>query len=545
LRRVSTEQQERHGESLRTQTTQIEQAVARLGGRIVKWYGGQEHATEGHEKEQIAILLADASQEPKPFDALMVSHADRWSRDNRASRHGLELLQQHHVRFFTLDQEHDLYDPDAELFLGLSAVIGGYQAKIQRKKSIESRIHRAQRNIPTCGHLPFGRTFDKATGKWGVDPAKKKVIEEVARRYLAGEQMTNLAEEFRMNHSNLHKIVTRLSGTKWVLHFRSPDLNIKEEVTVDIPPLLSPETIKRVLAKVAANRTYQHDVHAKKKSPYLLSRNVRCEKCGYAYVVQTNHNGTRYYRHAHGKQYPKCPKVGWVPAEELEDAVIRHLFNTYGNAAALERAIDAAVPNLDAHRQIQQRISKLDGLIQQTDQGRQRILRLVESGEVDHAETKDLLKANREKQERYQTERDELAGKVSTLPTVNQIKETARRVASRFKRPTKAEMRVSLAAEADHDDFVAMTWDDKRELLELVFDGTSVEGKRAAVYLDWPRGKGSPCRYTLRGLIQRTATLPMQPRTKEYLANPGHIQAGEQGAVTSYATGMCHTQLRR
>ena len=54
LIRVSTEKQEQKGESLRTQKTQIEQAVEYLNGKIPKrcWkYSGQEHATPNQERE--------------------------------------------------------------------------------------------------------------------------------------------------------------------------------------------------------------------------------------------------------------------------------------------------------------------------------------------------------------------------------------------------------------------------------------------------------------------------------------------------------------
>src|SRR4051794_22600888 len=46
--RVSTEQQEKQGESLRTQRTQNEKDVGLLGGNSIAWYGGQEHGTPGY-----------------------------------------------------------------------------------------------------------------------------------------------------------------------------------------------------------------------------------------------------------------------------------------------------------------------------------------------------------------------------------------------------------------------------------------------------------------------------------------------------------------
>src|SRR5688572_563583 len=91
LCRVSTEKQEKEGESLRTQKTNIEKFVVEdLGGSIVKWYGGQEHATPGYEKEEVGKLIADAHK--KRFDAVIVNDHSRWSRHNTYSERGLEVF---------------------------------------------------------------------------------------------------------------------------------------------------------------------------------------------------------------------------------------------------------------------------------------------------------------------------------------------------------------------------------------------------------------------------------------------------------------------
>ncbi|MBS0267297.1 MAG: recombinase family protein, partial [Planctomycetes bacterium] len=241
LVRVSTEKQEKQGESLRTQRLQIEAAVEQIDGTIVEWYGGQEHATPGHEKQEVDRLLHDATR--GRFNAVIVVNADRWSRDNAKSRQGLEVLKTHGIKFFVGTSEYNLHTPEHVLFLGMSAVIGQFQASHQNKKSIENRIERAKRGIPTGGKLPYGRTFDREKEQWGVDEAKQKLIAEVARRYLAGESMAELATEKRINHSFLHKVLTQRCGTSWQLEFNSDDLNIHETVEIQIPRLLDEKTI--------------------------------------------------------------------------------------------------------------------------------------------------------------------------------------------------------------------------------------------------------------------------------------------------------------
>ena len=93
LVRVSTEAQEKRGESLKTQKKQIEQSVELMEGVIPDscWkYAGQEHATPDQERKIFDKLLEDSSK--GKFDAVIVCDASRWSRDNLKSKEGLNIL---------------------------------------------------------------------------------------------------------------------------------------------------------------------------------------------------------------------------------------------------------------------------------------------------------------------------------------------------------------------------------------------------------------------------------------------------------------------
>src|SRR5262245_16035527 len=89
LIRVSTEAQERQGESLRTQRKDNETCVEQLGGSIAGFYGGQEHGTPGWERKEFDRLLRDAAA--GLFDAVIVNHIDRWGRDDKRSIEGLDI----------------------------------------------------------------------------------------------------------------------------------------------------------------------------------------------------------------------------------------------------------------------------------------------------------------------------------------------------------------------------------------------------------------------------------------------------------------------
>jgi DNA invertase Pin-like site-specific DNA recombinase len=212
LTRVSTEAQERRGDSLRTQRSSIDRDVAKLGGKVVASYGGQEHGTPGFEKKEITRLLTDAAK--GRFNAFICAYADRWSRDNQQSKAGLEVFRKHGVRFFVGASEHDLFDPQHRFILGMSAEVGEFIARQQSKKSLEVRIERAKNGRPTAGKLPYGRTYDPKTG-WTVDPVKQRLIAEIAGRLIAGESLNRLSTEYQVSHSNLSKTLRLHCGATW------------------------------------------------------------------------------------------------------------------------------------------------------------------------------------------------------------------------------------------------------------------------------------------------------------------------------------------
>src|SRR5262249_14717287 len=143
------------------------------------------------------------------------------------------------IRFFVLGSEKDLNDPTTRLYLSMSAAIGTYHAKNQAKKSMDNRIERAERGIPSCGKKCYARTWSEKEG-WKLDEKKQQKILEIAPRYVAGEPLPKLAKAYGMNHANLCKILREQCGDVW--HFRLRD----RKFTVKVPRLLPPDLEKKV-----------------------------------------------------------------------------------------------------------------------------------------------------------------------------------------------------------------------------------------------------------------------------------------------------------
>ncbi len=493
LIRVSTESQAARGESLRTQTAQIQQYVKSLDGTIPDncWkYSGQEHATPDQERKKLDQLLTDSGDDK--FDAVIVADASRWSRDNLKSKAGLEILRKNNVRFFVGTMEYDLFNPEHTFILGMSAEIGEFQARTQALKSITNRINRARRNIPTCGKLPYGRTYSEADG-WGIDAEKKQQIEWAAQQYFDGVSIVDISKTLGMNISNLWKILNHRSGKEWEIHFNNKKLNIDEAVTFTIPALLDEETIDRIKEQARANKTY---THGEIKNQYLLSRMVFCDKCGYALMGQTNHNTKRYYRHPRHRKHT-CSITKWVPAALIEPAVLKALLEMFGDRERIEQAIKRATPDLKQTDAMRDELESLKDTQADVLKQRTRLVKMAAEGTLDESEIADQIKPIRERLAAMEDRIEVLESRLADSPNPDQVKRTS-----------KLANRVLLDALKNLGPkgikkLMDAPYERRRRIVEMAFSGKDAEGRRLGVYVHQTDDPENPWTFEIRAVLDQ------------------------------------------
>jgi site-specific DNA recombinase len=510
--RVSTEQQEQQGESLRTQRMQIQQYIKTLGGVVPDhcWqYSGQEHATAEFERHKLNALLADAGR--GLFDAVIVADASRWSRDNLKSKEGLAVLREHNIRFFVGTSEYALNNPEHCFFLGMSAEIGEFQARQQSLKSITNRIERARRGIPTAGRIPYGRTFDKKTETWGVDPEAQRKIQYAADQYLSGVSMGEIAAVLGMNHANLHKILTKRAGDQWTTRFRVKRLGLDEQVTIEIPRLLPEETITAILQRAEGNKTY---THGKLRYNYLLGRMIFCARCGNAMFGQTNHGQRRYYRHPRGRKTPCDPGL-WIPAEQIERAVFQQLYEVMGNPELLRSAVERATPNTEQIDRLQTTLASVTEDLRALKKKKEHLIDAVADGLVPRDEIKGRMDEMLAREELLQAERDRIRQELQTIPDhrrrLSAVTDYMKRVLTDRLGIDEQDVPVAMtmvekarfaAAQrrSEREDLIdSVPYEDRRKLVQNVFGGKDGRGRRLGVYVD--RDNRGQWTYEIRGVL--------------------------------------------
>ena len=543
LIRVSTEKQAEQGSSLQTQTKQLKQAVGILGGTISEWYGGQEHATPGWEKKEVTRLLKDAQKKRKPFDAVIVQNADRWSRDNEAGERGLTILQDNKIQFFVGSSEYNLFNPEHRLFLTMSTAFGAFQARHQSKKSIENRIERAKQGMPACGKLPFGRIYDHKTNTWKIDKEKQKFMKEIAARYLAGESLEDVAEEYGVNHSNLHKNLTKRCGTIWVQKFEKKDLNICESVNTKIPALLPAKTIQAIQRRVKSNRTV---THKSIKNDYLLKGVIFCSECGYALYGDPGKGKRRCYRHfpASKKRQRSCPGPKYsVKADDIEDAVMRYLFHAFGNPKMLEEALEKAIPDIEKQKELEEKRDRLQKQLDSVRKGRKRIVKLLSEGKLTEDEdVEGQLDASAKKVQELQRKIDEITVELLRASSISakDVKRVAKSV-SKYKRVSRAKVQANAARSLAKSDYSRMTYEEKKALIEQVFSGITVDGMRCGIYVDVTNPEGNRRNKVFRfqivgNLVDFVGTAPMDEGLGEFFVNPDVLHGEQMDDITNSAS---------
>lgn len=366
----------------------------------------------------------------------------------------------------------------------LHAAVAEEERDTIKRRTYLGRIATAQRGKPTGppSRYPFGRLWDKEQEKWTLDRDKAAMIKDIAKRYLKGERLADLAQEYRVNHSNLHKVLMQRSGPTWAIKFDDDELGIRETVSIAVPPLLDAKTIAALHAKAKANKTY----NGVPKYEYVLSGLVYCGHCGYRMQCQTNKKGHHYYRHPcrnGGGKECTCRPRPWVRADELERAVLDLVLDFYGNPTAVQKAMDKAIPNREKLQELDEREARIQKQLASVTKRTDQLLDAIADNTVPRDVAKRKLDGFAEDEAKLNAQLVQLRSERASVPTPELVKLTADHFVARLGktlRYTNAKKVIERQRLLTPD---ALTFKEKRDLVKEAFQGVALDGKPAGVYI--------------------------------------------------------------
>ncbi len=470
--------------SIDQQTRELESTVKALKGTITRRYIGQEHGMPGYERRLLDELLDDSGKDL--FDCVAVTEPSRWSRDNSRSKQDLETLKANGIKFFARGRRYNLHNPQDRYELGMTTESNQFFAEMQAYKCLMGKVEGAKKGFLTTGKRPPGRTYDKKRG-WGLDELKQRKIAKAVETYLAGrDSFESIAKMVGISNISLWYCFTHCLGDKWTIHFKSKRFDIFEDVTIDIPRLVPPETEQAVKARLQSNKTCTHGQY---KHFYLLSRMIFCSHCNHVLGVITV-NGSTYYRHRAGL---KC-EFNSIKTGLIDDVVMKEVFTLFGDVKARERAMRNAAAGFRESDRLKADIEHYEQELARIAQGRDRVVGAVERGLLQDSEVERKMNEIRDREclvrAKAETARKEHDGMV----TEEYIEQAARNF--------KIE---ELAAGLEHSHLGSeshlneLTDKEKRGILLSILNGKSIENGREyryGVYIE--RGQKGWL-YTIRG----------------------------------------------
>lgn len=486
LIRVSTETQEKQGQSLRTQREQLTLAIESLGGEVFKWYEGQEHSTPDYERKILEELMVDA--QAGKFNAVIVADLSRWSRDNGRSKQDTRTLQDLGVRFFEGAREINLFDPTQAFVLGMGVEVAEFFASQQSYKSVINRINRAKQGFPVCT-LPYGRTFDKVTRTWGIDPKCRERVQQVAALYLEGGSWRELGKMFGMNPASLCLTMNHRCGDTWEQHFKSKRHGINVVIPTKVPRLLPESVILAIREKSADRATWDKKTQA---TEYLFSRIIFDAETGHALSGTCNSRGVRYYKPFHGEAHKFT-----INAEILEKTILGELFEVLSSRKSLREAVFSGNPIGAVAERLQGELNLKREEFARVEANFENILTAIENAEditslMDRVKPK--MKALEERSNKLKDEIGVLEARLDSLPSDTEIEASRGKWAGLLEAVQESHLSSGLPLEN-------LPFEERKKIIRLIFGGKDETGRRYGIYISHLGGSPKKYRFECYGRI--------------------------------------------
>ena len=384
--RVSSKKQENSGLSLEAQEEKIRAFANMEGAKVVKIF---KDTISGGAKDRPELnrLLRDAVE--GNFEEVVVFSLDRLGRNCRDNLDLIAKFKALGVNLISLRERLDFSTPVGRVVFSVLSSLAEMELEIMRERIVvakEQKLERGQFNI-------FAPRFPL---KWAED-GKSLVVDEVKFR------TWKLIKKWKLDEGlNFKEIAERLNALpldkrirkKWskvtvsevinnqdlVKGFVNLSLNglsgeeIKKEVPC--PKLLTEGEWEKLQQLIKRNRTYI----IKGKKGHLLSKMLRCQRCGRILQIHQNRVKQKIY------YYFRCVRKGcdlpYLPEKFANEKIMITLASTTENWDMVEQAIRQATSRGDEIdlNELAERERDLDRQELEIRRNQERLLDQVEAG---------------------------------------------------------------------------------------------------------------------------------------------------------------------
>lgn len=342
-------------------------------------------------RDSFLKMIRDSSKHL--FDIVLVWKLDRFARSRYDSAHYKNILRKNGVKVVSAT-EHITDGPEGIILESmLEGMAEYYSAELSEK------IHRGQKENALKGRnnggtVPLGYTLNKETQQLEVNPLTAPVVQEIFRRYAAGETIKAIKDDFNLRGLKTNKGLpfrystfnTVLKNRKYIGEYKYQDVVIPEGV----PALVSEDVFNRVQARMEKNK--QSPAAAKATERYLLTTRLFCGMCGKMMAGESGVGNKgkvyRYYKCHSAKNKKGCTKKP-VKKEWIENLVVEQTMQMVVNDALIERIIDRL---MELQGEENYDLKLLNQQLAETEKGIDNMLNAIQAGIITPS-TKERLAA--------------------------------------------------------------------------------------------------------------------------------------------------------
>ena len=271
--RVSTEEQVRHGYSLRSQEDELLRVAKEKGWKVVKIYRDEGNSARKPALKRPVMMELLEDVKAGKIDLIAFIKLDRWFRNVQEYHKVQAILEQHHVEWTATMEDYSTLTSDGRLKINIMLSVAENEADktSDRIKFVNDGKVARKESIFTSHTAPYGYRVEKIDGvrRLVKDPAREEATDyffNLLKTYsirLAGT-MTNEKFGIRRSYSKWHKMAKDeiYSGTYRGVEEYCPAYITKEEFLRNSAP------DEKMVRKTQENRVY------------IFSGLARCPKCG-------------------------------------------------------------------------------------------------------------------------------------------------------------------------------------------------------------------------------------------------------------------------
>ena len=409
--RVSTTRQAEKDLSIPDQLRQMRDWCKDQGLAVAMEYVEPGASATDDRRPVFQQMIADATLEPSPYEAIIVHSRSRFFRDLFQFLSYERTLKRSGVKVVSITQQTS-DDPAGEMARTIFSLFDEYQSKENGKHTLRAMKENARQGYFNGSRPPFGyKTIEAdAKGRRGkkkrleVDPAEAAIVRKVFALYLNGAKGAALGEKGIASHLN-DKAIT-LRGQKWTrgkVHVllanatycgayvfnrtsnKTGDAKPEAEwVRVAVEPIIDAGTFGRVRAQ-RAGRAPAKVPPRLVNSPTLLTGLLKCGHCGAGMTLATGKGGKyRYYKCQSriAKGNAQC-RSGNIPMQRLDELVLKALSDKVFTPERLKSMIAGMRERMrSSHSTQDARLKVLTRELNELKERSDRLFEAVESGHL-------------------------------------------------------------------------------------------------------------------------------------------------------------------